>query len=188
MRSEGMTRWMLGGFVALAGLLTATPAMVDIGVPARSPQPALYGVTWQGSLALVRVNPDTLRPVAGRRVRLAREPLAWSFAPDSSRLVLGSTARGARLRTSSTPAPNHVRERTDRLLAQRRRRFHLYGQASITGVQALGRKALVGTRSAIVLIDARTGRRLHRYRRFGMSLSAATLRSTDWPGGARGQR
>jgi hypothetical protein len=92
-----MTRWLLGGFVALAGLLTATPAMVDVGVPA-APQPALYGVTWQGSLGLVRVDPNTLRPVAGRRVPLAREPLAWSFAPDRSRLVLGSTARGARLR------------------------------------------------------------------------------------------
>jgi hypothetical protein len=93
-----MTRWVLGGFVALAGLLAATPPMADIGAPARAPQASLYGVSWQGSLGLVRVDRDTLRPLAGRRVPIAGEPLAWSFAPDRSRLVLGSTARGARLR------------------------------------------------------------------------------------------
>jgi hypothetical protein len=93
-----MTRWGLGGFVALAGLLVATPLMADPGVPARAPQPALYGVTWRGSLGLVQVNPDTLRPVGGKRVPIVGEPLAWSFAPDRSRLVLGSTARGAKLR------------------------------------------------------------------------------------------
>jgi hypothetical protein len=93
-----MTRWLLGGFVALAGLLAATTPMADIGVPARAPQHALYGVNWDGSLGLVRVDPTTLRPVGGKRVPVAAEPLAWSFAPDRSRLALGSTARGARLR------------------------------------------------------------------------------------------
>jgi hypothetical protein len=51
-----------------------------------------------------------------------------------------------------------------------RRRFHVYGREAITGVQPLGRKALVGAHSAIELIDARTGRRLHRCRRFTTSL------------------
>jgi hypothetical protein len=93
-----MTRWVLGGFVALAGLLAATPPMADVGVPAQAQQHALYGVTWDGSLGLVRVDWNTLRPVRGKRVPVAAEPLAWSFAPDRSRLALGSTARGARLR------------------------------------------------------------------------------------------
>ncbi len=93
-----MTRWVLGGFVALAGLLAATPPKADIGAPARAPRPALYGVSWQGSLGLVRIDPDTLRPVGGKRVPVAGEPLAWSFTSDRSRLALGSTARGARLR------------------------------------------------------------------------------------------
>ena len=70
------------------------------GVPAPATPRALYGVNWQGSLGLVRLDRDTLRPLDERRVRLTGdgEPLGWSFAPDRSRLVVGSTARGARLR------------------------------------------------------------------------------------------
>jgi len=51
-----------------------------------------------------------------------------------------------------------------------RRKFHLLGKAPLTGVEPLGSRALVGTLDAGVLIDARTGRRLRRYRRFAMSL------------------
>jgi hypothetical protein len=91
-----MRRWVLtGGLLVLAGLVAAKLPAADAGGPAPAP---LYGVTWQGSLGLVRVDPDTLRPLAGRRVRLAGEPLGWSFAPDRSQVVLGSTARGAKLR------------------------------------------------------------------------------------------
>jgi hypothetical protein len=96
-----MTRLLLGvGVVVLAGLLAVNPAASDKGVPARAMPRALYGVNWQGSLGLVRLDRDTLRPLGERRVRLTGdgEPLGWSFAPDRSRLVLGSTARGARLR------------------------------------------------------------------------------------------
>ncbi len=84
--------------VVLAGLAALKPAASDIGLPARATQQTLYGVNWQGSLGLVRLDRETLRPVGERRVRLAAEPLGWSFAPDRSRLVLGSTARGATLR------------------------------------------------------------------------------------------
>jgi hypothetical protein len=84
--------------VVLAGPLAVKPAGSDLGVPERTTQRVLYGLTWQGSLVLVRVDRDTLRPLAGRRVPLAGEPLGWSFAPDRSRIVLGSTGRGARLR------------------------------------------------------------------------------------------
>jgi hypothetical protein len=80
--------------LTLAGLLAAA----DLGARGGAAQPRLYGVDWQGSLGLVRVDPDTLRPLAGRRVALANEPLAWSFAPGRSRLAMGSTARGAKLR------------------------------------------------------------------------------------------
>jgi hypothetical protein len=66
--------------------------------PAHGAQPALYGSTWQGSLGLVRVDRNTLRPLTGPRVPLAGEPLGWSFAPDRSRLAVGSTRRGAKLR------------------------------------------------------------------------------------------
>lgn len=96
-----MTRLLLGlGVVLLAGLLAPKPGASDMGVPARATPTALYGVNWEGSLGLVRLDRDTLRPLGERRVRLAAggEPLGWSFAPRRSRLVLGSAARGARLR------------------------------------------------------------------------------------------
>jgi hypothetical protein len=94
-----MARVLLGlAAVVLAGLAAVKPATSDIGLPARATQQTLYGVNWQGSLGLVRLDRETLRPVGERRVRLAAEPLGWSFAPDRSRLVLGSTARGATLR------------------------------------------------------------------------------------------
>jgi hypothetical protein len=98
-RNEAMTRYVLvGGLLVLAGLLIAKPGATEMAAPAGATQPRLYGVHWQGSLGLVRVDPDTLRPLAGRRVPLAAEPLGWSFAPDRSRIVMGSTARGAKLR------------------------------------------------------------------------------------------
>jgi hypothetical protein len=77
------------GLLTLAGL----PAAASAAAP-----PPLYGVNWDGSLGLVRVDRDTLRPLPGRRVPVAGEPLGWSFAPDRSRLALGSTARGVKLR------------------------------------------------------------------------------------------
>jgi hypothetical protein len=86
---------LIAGVLALTGLPTAAPGDARRG---GSDPPALYGVTWQGSLALVRVDRVTLRPRPGRRVPLSAEPLGWSFAPDRSRLAVGSTARGASLR------------------------------------------------------------------------------------------
>ena len=92
---RGVLAW---GLLVLAGLMIARPAATDMAAPKDATQSRLYGVNWRGSLGLVRVDPDTLRPRPGRRVLLAAEPLAWSFAPGRSRLVVGSTARGARLR------------------------------------------------------------------------------------------
>jgi hypothetical protein len=83
--------------VALTVLLVAAPAATQ-ALPAGGSRAALYASTWDGSLKLVRLDLDTLRPLPGRRLPLAAEPLGWSFAPDRSRLVTGSTARGARLR------------------------------------------------------------------------------------------
>src|SRR5688572_18548120 len=91
------SRWASGS-VALAALLATSAATDDTRTARPETPPALYGVTWQGSLGLVRVDRRTLRPLPGRRVPVAGEPLAWSFAPDHSRLALGSTARGATLR------------------------------------------------------------------------------------------
>ena len=95
-----MTRWVrAGGLLALAGLLVAQSAVAPSARPGGTAAPSLYGVTWQGSLGLVRVDRDTLRPLAGRRVPLSEgDHLGWSFAPDRSRIVLGSAARGATLR------------------------------------------------------------------------------------------
>ena len=74
------------------------PGDSDIEPAGGDTQPPLYGITWQGALVLVGVDRRTLRPRPGLRVRVAGEPLAWSFSPDRSRLVVGSAPRGARLR------------------------------------------------------------------------------------------
>jgi hypothetical protein len=76
--------------LTVGALLAATPA--------HGAQPVLYGANWQGSVGLVRVDRNTLRPLTGPRVPLAGEPLGWSFAPDRSKLAVGSTQRGAKLR------------------------------------------------------------------------------------------
>ena len=96
-----MTRLVLaGGLLVFAGLLAAQAAVAPNARPGATAPPSLYGVTWEGSLGLVRIDRDTLRPRSGRRVPLPEtgEPLGWSFAPDRSRIVLGSAARGATLR------------------------------------------------------------------------------------------
>jgi hypothetical protein len=94
-----MKRCLLAaGVLAVAGPLAVTPAGGDVAPPAAAGRLPLYAVTWQSSLGLERVDRDTLRPLGGRRVPVAAEPLGWSFSPDRSRLVLGSTARGANLR------------------------------------------------------------------------------------------
>lgn len=51
-----------------------------------------------------------------------------------------------------------------------RRKFHLFGSAPITGVQALGANALVGAMRTSILIDARSGRRLPLVPRLAMTL------------------
>jgi hypothetical protein len=94
-----MRSWIrAGGLLVLVGALGVTAVAAEMQTAESEPRRPLYGVSWQGSLGLVRVDPGTLRPLAGRPVPVAGEPLAWSFAPDRSRLVLGSAARGARLR------------------------------------------------------------------------------------------
>jgi hypothetical protein len=54
-----------------------------------------------------------------------------------------------------------------------RRRFRAFREDAIIGVQGVGPNALVAAQSKLVLIDARTGRRLRRFRTFGMSLLGA---------------
>jgi hypothetical protein len=51
-----------------------------------------------------------------------------------------------------------------------RRRFRVFREDLIFGVQGLGPTALVGSRNGNALIDARTGRTLRRFRIFAMSL------------------
>jgi hypothetical protein len=95
-----MACWVLAAsLLALAGWgAAAVPHEAESVISGRATRPALYGVDFQGSLGLVRLDRATLRPLAGRRVPLAGEPLGWSFAADRSRLVMGSTASGASLR------------------------------------------------------------------------------------------
>ena len=80
-------RTLVAGLAAIAALTVVGPSHAA----------TVYGAAWEGTLQLARLDADTMR-LTGRRVPLAREPLGWSFSPDRSRLVTGSTARGARLR------------------------------------------------------------------------------------------
>jgi CPA2 family monovalent cation:H+ antiporter-2 len=52
------------------------------------------------------------------------------------------------------------------------RRFHVYGRKLIIGVQPFDGRALVGTLDGATLIDARTGRRLHRLGRLPVAVLA----------------
>jgi hypothetical protein len=92
---------LTGAVVVVAGLLAVGLGASGGGMRSAASRPPLYGLSWQGSLNLVRVDRGTLRPIARPRVRLTgvdSEPLGWSFAADRSRLVLGSARRGAELR------------------------------------------------------------------------------------------
>jgi hypothetical protein len=100
-RIGGMARWVLAGaVVVVVGLLAVGSGASDVEMDRAVRRSALYGLSWQGSLNLVRVDRGTLRPLAGPHVRVTgdSEVLGWSFARDRSRIVLGSAARGATLR------------------------------------------------------------------------------------------
>jgi hypothetical protein len=88
-------RVQLGAAAFVLAAISIGSALAASGGEGEKP---LYGVAWDRSPALVKLDPDTLRPLAGRRVPIAGEPLAWSFAPGGRRMVLGSAARGASLR------------------------------------------------------------------------------------------
>jgi hypothetical protein len=107
-RNGAMARWVSAVcVVVVVGLLVAKPVASDVEIRNAAAAPSLYGFGWRGSLELVRVDRETLRPLGGRRVPLAGlggEPLAWSFAPDRSWLAFGSSAGEPRLRLISLPA------------------------------------------------------------------------------------
>jgi hypothetical protein len=150
---------------ALAGGLAA-PVALMIAEPA---QGSLYASTLEDSLKLVRLDPDTLRPLAGRTVPLAREPLGWSFAPDRSRLVTGSTARGARLRFIDLRRMRHLGVVTVS------RRGSGVGTAWVGPRRGLSVVATAGCSGAgdtvVAAVDSETRRVLWR-RRLGGSLQA----------------
>ena len=57
----------------------------------------LYGIVGPAG-NLDRIDPRTLRPLAGRRVPLAGHATGWSFSPDHARIVLAATVSTAELR------------------------------------------------------------------------------------------
>ena len=106
---------LAGGLLALAGLLAAKPPAADVGVPGRTTPRPIYGVNWQGSLGLVRVDRDTLRPLAGRRIPLAREPLGWAC---SGPIATGAGFHRSR-RQASPDRPAGMRSLGDVVVASR---------------------------------------------------------------------
>ena len=94
-----MRRWVLaGGLLALAGLLAAKPPAADVGVPGRTtPRPPIRGQLAGFTRARSRRQGHVASACRAADPARARA-VGLELAPDRSRLVLGSTARGARLR------------------------------------------------------------------------------------------
>ena len=129
-----MGRWVVTGGILVLAAVGAALQPADAGSPGRAASTPLYGVTWRGSLALVRVAPKTLRPLPGPSVRLAGEPLGWSFAPDRSRLALGSAPHGGRLRLIDL------------------RRMRQLGDVQVTGRGSLIASAWVGPARVLAVV------------------------------------
>lgn len=113
MTGRGRMAWRLAGvtvatLAVMAGCSTGTPPPAGGGgsattaaplpaavtlPPAPSGRPAagLVGAvgTEPGSISLARLDPTTLRPRAGRRVKLDVNMVGWSVSPDRSMAVIG---------------------------------------------------------------------------------------------------
>jgi hypothetical protein len=134
--------WLGGGLLAVTGL--------DLQSSADEPE--------------IRETPAGLTLVDTRRWRARTiDPRTTDAALVSGTLLASSFFFDSRRQTTS-------RSGLTGCSVDGSRKFHLYGNAPITGVQPLGSKALVGVQDGTVLIDARTGRQLRRYPRFTVSL------------------
>jgi hypothetical protein len=60
------------------------------GLTVLSKAARLYGIGGARPVGLIRVDARTLRPLPGRRLPLAGHTFGWSFAPDRSKLALGT--------------------------------------------------------------------------------------------------
>ena len=113
MTGRGRVAWRLAGVAVatlalMAGCSTGTPPPAGGGgsattaaplpaavtlPPAPSGRPAagLVGAvgTEPGSISLARLDPTTLRPMAGPRVKLDVNMVGWSVSPDRSLAVIG---------------------------------------------------------------------------------------------------
>jgi hypothetical protein len=99
---------MLTPLLFAAGPLSVLPALIAAAGPSHATAGTqivtrsvmtlpLYGIGGPPP-RLVRVDPRTLRPLPGRRLRLDGHSFAWSFAPDRSRLALGTDTPRAEVR------------------------------------------------------------------------------------------
>lgn len=76
-------------FLVVAGCAADGEAPVSPPEAADTPD-SLLAVVWQRNAAsLAELDPLSLQPVGGRRIRLGSYGSGWSFSPDRSRLVLG---------------------------------------------------------------------------------------------------
>jgi hypothetical protein len=78
--------------IALAATTAAAAAAITAfgAEAALAPTTPVYGIAGPRPVGLVRVDPQTLRPLPGRRVPLAAHTFGWSFSPDSSKLAIGT--------------------------------------------------------------------------------------------------
>src|SRR6266550_2987287 len=75
----------------------ASPTALDLS-SARGEDAPLLGIVFNDvSAGLVRLDPETLRPLPGEPLDLRASSFGWSFSPDRSRLVLGDNDGHVRL-------------------------------------------------------------------------------------------
>jgi hypothetical protein len=72
-----------------AGCSADREAAVSPPKPADAPDSVLAVVWQENAASLAELDPLSLQPAGGRRVRLGSYGAGWSFSPDRSRLVLG---------------------------------------------------------------------------------------------------
>ena len=149
-----VVRMLLLGIAA--GLALAAGAA---GAPQKE-SATLYGLlTRSGADDLVRIDPDTLRPV-GKRLAVGEFGTAWAFSPDHSRLALGWSYTATLGRVGAIRIVDLRRWRSEREII-------LSGElSSLQAVSWVGNRlvALVSypRESDVIAIDPRTGRVLAR--------------------------
>ena len=88
---------LVAGGVSIASASPERPLTAEVS-SARRDNPPLLAISFNDvSAGLVRLDRETLRPLAGRPLDLRASSFGWSFSADRSRLVVGDNHGHVRL-------------------------------------------------------------------------------------------